>query len=62
MRRTEYLQETWKMRFKEMYLGWQSGKLSQEEAAMVLGVCPGHFVVRSAVMRRMVWKASTTSD
>jgi transposase len=31
------------MRFKEMYLGWQSGKLSQEEAAMVLGVCSRTF-------------------
>jgi len=31
------------MRFEEMYTGWQKGRLSQEEAAMVLGVCPRTF-------------------
>lgn len=31
------------MRFEEMYLGWQQGRLSQEEAALVLGVCPRTF-------------------
>ncbi|MBP9012573.1 MAG: helix-turn-helix domain-containing protein [Smithella sp.] len=31
------------MRFLEMYGGWQEGRLSQEEAAMVLGVCPRTF-------------------
>ena len=43
MRRTEMLQEIRKMRFEEMYVGWQKGKLSQEEAARVLGVCPRTF-------------------
>ena len=43
MRRTEMLQEIRKMRFEEMYMGWQKGKLSQEEAARVLGVCPRTF-------------------
>ncbi len=33
MRRTELLQEIRKMRFEEAYEGWESGKLSQEEAA-----------------------------
>jgi transposase len=31
------------MRFEEMYSGWRQGKLSQEEAAIVLGVCPRTF-------------------
>ncbi|MEE9910393.1 MAG: ISNCY family transposase [Deltaproteobacteria bacterium] len=43
MRRTEMLQEIRKMRFEEMYSGWRQGKLSQDEAAMVLGVCPRTF-------------------
>lgn len=43
MRRTEMLQEIRKMRFEEMYSGWQEGRLSQEEAARVLGVCPRTF-------------------
>jgi transposase len=43
MRRTEMLQEIRKMRFEELYGGWQQGKLSQEEAARVLGVCSRTF-------------------
>ena len=43
MRRTELLQEIRKMRFEEMYGGWQSGRLSQEEAARVLGICSRTF-------------------
>ena len=39
MRRTEWLQETRKMRFEEAYGGWQGGRLRQEEAARLLGVC-----------------------
>jgi len=35
------------MRFKEMYSGWRQGRLSQEEAALVLGVVPEHFRPRS---------------
>jgi transposase len=31
------------MRFEEMYTGWQEGRLSQEEAARVLGVCSRTF-------------------
>lgn len=38
MRRTELLQEVRKMRFEEVYRGWQQGMLTQEEAARVLGV------------------------
>ena len=38
MRRTEMLQEIRKMRFEEVSLGWSESRLSQEEAARVLGV------------------------
>ncbi|MBA3037296.1 MAG: ISNCY family transposase [Desulfobacterium sp.] len=43
MRRTEILQEILKMRFEETYGGWTSGRLSQEEAAVLLGVCSRTF-------------------
>lgn len=43
MRRTELLQEIRKMRFEEAYGGWQSGRLTQEEAARLLGVCDRTF-------------------
>lgn len=39
MRRTKLLQEIRVMRFEEAYWGWQAGRLSQEEAARLLGVC-----------------------
>jgi transposase len=38
MRRTEWLQETRRMRFEEAYGGWQARKLTQEEAGRLLGV------------------------
>ena len=38
MRRTEWLQETRKMRFEEAFEDWQKGRLTQEEAAKLLGV------------------------
>lgn len=38
MRRTELLQEIRKMRFEEAYGGWQHGRLTQAEAASLLGV------------------------
>jgi len=43
MRRTELLQEVRKMRFEEVYGGWQKRSLTQEEAARVLGVCERTF-------------------
>jgi transposase len=43
MRRTEVLQEVRKMRFEEVYGGWQGRSLTQEEAARMLGVCPRTF-------------------
>ncbi|MDZ7788774.1 MAG: ISNCY family transposase [Halofilum sp. (in: g-proteobacteria)] len=38
MRRVELLQEVRKMRFQEAYAGWQASRLTQEEAARLLGV------------------------
>ena len=43
MRRTEWLQETRKMRFEEAYAGCQAGRLRQEEAARLLGACERTF-------------------
>jgi transposase len=43
MKRTELLQEVRKMRFEEIYGGWQERRLSQEEAARMLGVCERTF-------------------
>jgi len=39
MKRTALLQEVRKMRFEEAYEGCQRGRLTQEEAARLLGVC-----------------------
>ena len=39
MKRTELLQEVRKMRFEDSYEGWKRGRLTQEEAARLLGVC-----------------------
>ena len=43
MKRTEILQEVRKMRFEEAYEGWRRGRLTQEEAARLLGVCDRTF-------------------
>ena len=43
MRRTEWLQETRKMRFEEVYFGWSESRLSQEEAARILEGCDRTF-------------------
>jgi transposase len=43
MKRTAVLQEIRKMRFEEAYYGWQKGRLSQSEAARMLGVCERSF-------------------
>lgn len=43
MRRTQVLQEVRIMRFEEAYGGWQEGRLTQEEAARLLGVCERTF-------------------
>lgn len=36
--RARWLQETRKMRFEKAFGGWQEGRLTEEEAARVLGV------------------------
>ena len=41
--RTRLLQEIRKMRFDEAYAGWQEKRLTQEEAALVLGVTDRSF-------------------
>ena len=43
MRRTELLQEIRKMRFQEAYEGWNAGRLTQAEAARLLGMCERSF-------------------
>ena len=43
MKRTEWLQETRKMRFEEAYGGCKSGRLTHMEAAFLLGVCDRTF-------------------
>lgn len=43
MKRTEMLREILKMRFEEVYGGWKKKKLSQAEAAQILGVSDRSF-------------------
>lgn len=43
MKKTELLQEVRKMRFEEAYEGWKKERLTQEEAARLLGVCERTF-------------------
>jgi transposase len=43
MRRTELRQEIREMRFEELYFGWSESRLTQEEAARILGVCDRTF-------------------
>lgn len=43
MNRTALLQEIRKMRFEEAYTSWQAKRLTQEEAARLLGVCERTF-------------------
>jgi hypothetical protein len=41
--RARYQQENLKMRFEEAYQGWMGGRLTQAEAAMLLGQCERSF-------------------
>jgi len=43
MKPTKVLQEIRKMRFEEAYEGWNEGRLTQAEAARILGVCERSF-------------------
>jgi len=57
MKPTELLQKIRKMRFEEAYGAWTQKRLSQEEAALLLGVCPEPSAVTSTVTTRMAWTA-----
>jgi hypothetical protein len=41
--RARYMQENRKMRFQEAYDGWSEGRLTQAEAALLLGQCERSF-------------------
>jgi hypothetical protein len=41
--RARYMQENRKMRFQEAYDGWNEGRLTQAEAALLLGQCERSF-------------------
>jgi hypothetical protein len=43
MNRTEFHERLKQMRFKEAYEGYQSKRLTQDEAATLLGVCDRSF-------------------
>ncbi|MDR3157797.1 MAG: helix-turn-helix domain-containing protein [Zoogloeaceae bacterium] len=43
MKRTVAREEVRKTRFEEAYEGWNQGRLSQEEAARLLGMCARGF-------------------
>ena len=43
MRRTEMLQEIREMRFSEIYSSWEARRLTQEQAAEILGICDRTF-------------------
>jgi len=51
MRRTEVLQKIWTMRFVELYASRQEPRLTQEEAARMLGSLSTPFGVTSTIMR-----------
>ena len=49
MKPTKVLQEIRKMRFEEAYEEWNAGRLTQADAARILGVCERSF-------RRHMWR------
>lgn len=55
MKRTEFLQETRKMRFEEAYEGCKSGCLTHAETALLLGVCDRTFGVIEENMTKVGW-------
>jgi len=60
MKRTELLQEVRKMRFEEVYTIWTEGRLTQEEAARMLGTCPRTF--RRYIGRYAQWGVEGLKD
>jgi len=55
MKRTKRLQEVRKMRFEQAYDGWRKGRLSQFEAARLLGVANARFGAISPATSKRVW-------
>ncbi len=64
MRRTELLQEIRKMRFEEAYAGWNAERLTQDEAARLLGMCERSYtwVKRRLQEGKLVPKVETTRE
>ena len=60
MTRTQVLQEIRRMRFEEAYGGWQSRRLTQEEAARLLGVCERTACPRESGGSGATWTATRT--
>ena len=61
MRRTEIRQEIRKMRFEEVYWGRNKSRLTQEEAAVILGVCDRTFRRYVERYEEAAWKVCVTS-
>ena len=60
MTRCQVLQEIRRMRFEEAYGGWQSRRLTQEEAARLLGVCERTACPRGSGGSGATWTATRT--
>ena len=60
MTRTQVLQEIRRMRFEEAYGGWQERRLTQEEAARLLGVCERTACPRKSGGSGATWTATRT--
>ena len=57
MKRTENLLEIRKMCFEEAWLGWDSARLSQEEAAgLLLEYVNGHFAATVTGIGKKDWR------
>ena len=61
MSRTRYVQENRKMRFEEAYQGWTGRRLTQAEAALLLGSSSAVFDATSSATWPMGWRVCSTS-
>ena len=59
--RARYMQENRNMRFEEAYQGWTGGRLTQAEAALLLGSANAAFAAMWIVTRRTGCKACWTN-
>lgn len=55
MKRTEWLQETRKMRFEEAYEGCKSGRFTHEKKPCCLVYVTAHFGIMWANITKVVW-------